>query len=617
VALWRDGVSITVEVAFASDPLATSPTWTDITAYVREVPHIFRGRRSEYNAFAPSTCRVVLDNNDRRFDPDYAAGAYDPNVVPMKRLKVTWAFAAASGVVFTGFVLGWPQQERGVGADGFSTITAVDGSRFLEQSPLPESAYREAMESTAGVSHYWPLQDDTEDAIGDNPMYQMGANRAARFAETDGGLPIGDGSGLHNPIDTIGLRWQKNSPTIGTIWGFEFWAFLIDGVSGTEFQHNDNVDLIVSRTQSDGGPWHVTWRDDADLDYSTDAVIEATEGLHHWAFISDGSDFIAYRDGLPISTTAMDTPSVAVGGGNDARLTVGPGEWVGHLATYSAVPTAATIMAHYLAGVDAYAGEMSGARLGRVLDDGGWSASLRDIDTGSTPQAPYLPNNQTMMAVARQIERSEQALMFSDVDGNIRFIGRQALWAAAAVATLSDDGLAGDLVYQHGVRESHVDTVRNIVTASWQLGGITRRDATSITAYGEQSESIDSPTVQTAELASNLAAYVLREDKDPHTKIDSVIVPVRIAGGTDNECELLLAAEIGDKLIVERTPVGVSPQVIKTVLVQGIEHRITATQWTIALYLSPAPTSSTDGKYLTIGDATLGRVGTAANVVPF
>ena len=221
------------------------------------------------------------------------------------------------------------------------------------------------------------------------------------------------------------------------------------------------------------------------------------------------------------------------------------------------------------------------------------------------------------MGYLRLVEQSERGLVFFDAAGNFRFISRETLWTAASVATFSDDGAAGALVYDGAQRSSTVDSIRNIVTANWADGSVTKRDASSITAFGPQLEALSVPTIASQEPASDLAAFVLRTKKDPATLVDRLTAPLRRPNG-DNEAELLLGLEIGDLVTWERTPGGVGSQVVKTLLVQGIEHRIGLDQWTVGLYLSSAPTSAVDAPYLTLGDATFGKIGaTNGNLIPF
>ena len=79
----------------------------------------------------------------------------------------------------------------------------------------------------------------------------------------------------------------------------------------------------------------------------------------------------------------------------------------------------------------------------------------------------------------------------------------------------------------------------------------------------------------------------------------------------------VLGLEIGDKVTVERQPPGAGAWVDADLIIQGMQHRIDDEQWRVTLYLSPAPTSSEDAPYLTLGDADDGKIGAAdGNLIP-
>lgn len=83
-------VDATVEVAFNAGytTAAASRTWTDVTSYVEGPISIDRGRQNEQSDVTASTCSVTLDNTDGRFTPEYAAGAYYPNVKKSRPIRV-------------------------------------------------------------------------------------------------------------------------------------------------------------------------------------------------------------------------------------------------------------------------------------------------------------------------------------------------------------------------------------------------------------------------------------------------------------------------------------------------------------------------------------------------
>jgi len=63
-----------VEIAFDDGPYVASPTWTDVSQYVRRMS-IDRGRSDDWADFN-GTATVVLNNRTRLFDPYYTSGTY-------------------------------------------------------------------------------------------------------------------------------------------------------------------------------------------------------------------------------------------------------------------------------------------------------------------------------------------------------------------------------------------------------------------------------------------------------------------------------------------------------------------------------------------------------------
>lgn len=635
MASWLDGITYTVEVAFASTPLAVSPTWTDVSAYVRAIPLVSRGRRSEYDDFGPGTLQVVFDNRDRRFDPDHASGPYFGNLLPMKRIRVTVGVPAVgfSALLFTGFVLGWPQEDDNV--DLTSTVVAVDGSRFAQNAPLAGSAYEAAVLASDPL-HYYPMQEVVDglvlDEVGSTHLRQASAT-AALVAITDESYPVGARSGITNldPSRTYATAFNNDANSVTALpAALEFWARPgVDTQIVAWWQSNDfwqvfirDQHIAVDYYNATADRRHQSFIGGTDFNPVAELPDEITP--HHVAVWADTSNLYILVDGR-LWTSALAT--VVMTGSPDAPFIsthVTSDSSVSHLAIYATAPSQATFVDHYVAGVCAWGrpvDEFGGARIGRVLDEIGWPAALRQIDAGSTPQYAYLPDELPWLDYVRAVERSEQGLVFFDVQGRLRFIDRESLWQSASAETFSDDGAVGAVRYvTYRPEGNHVDTVRNIVTTSYaSTGAITRRDAASIAAYGEAREFVDAPTMQTASGASNLSAYVLREQATPRTRITELRVAWRTrAGSITTQLPKVLAREIGDVITVERTPRGVGAQVVKRVIVQGVEHQVGPSQGYTSLYLSPAPTSSAPAPYLTVGDATLGKVGsTAGNRVPF
>jgi hypothetical protein len=117
-------------------------------------------------------------------------------------------------------------------------------------------------------------------------------------------------------------------------------------------------------------------------------------------------------------------------------------------------------------------------------------------------------------------------------------------------------------------------------------------------------------------VARQLGAFRLRARKDVATRIPMIRIKPRKA--TSTYLPTLLGLELGERVVVNRRPTGGSGSFSLSCTVQGIHHNIAADNWTTTLYLSPILSSYTEAPYLTMGDATYGKIGaTAANKVPY
>jgi hypothetical protein len=100
--------TVKVEVAFATAPMATTPTWTDISQYVRlDSIQITRGRPDEFSDVQPSTLSLGLKNGDGRFTMGKTGGAYYPNVKIGKRIRVSVSMVTSDASTFEGSAGGW------------------------------------------------------------------------------------------------------------------------------------------------------------------------------------------------------------------------------------------------------------------------------------------------------------------------------------------------------------------------------------------------------------------------------------------------------------------------------------------------------------------------------
>lgn len=244
----------------------------------------------------------------------------------------------------------------------------------------------------------------------------------------------------------------------------------------------------------------------------------------------------------------------------------------------------------------------------------------RSISTGSTVLGTFTNGSNTLQA-CQQVADVEQGLFFIDGAGNVVLRDRQWQWTNSAATTAQ--ATFGDSTGETGYADiqidgNHLDYLRNVVTVSYSAGAVVVKDATSVAAYGEQSDSVSANFLPTwgGYVARQLGAFRLRARKDVATRIPMIRIKPRKA--TSTYLPTLLGLELGERVVVNRRPTGGSGSFSLSCTVQGIHHNIATDNWTTTLYLSPILSSYTEAPYLTMGDATYGKIGaTAANKVPY
>jgi len=221
-------------------------------------------------------------------------------------------------------------------------------------------------------------------------------------------------------------------------------------------------------------------------------------------------------------------------------------------------------------------GDLSGTRVGRLLDIANWPTSQRALDAGtSTLQAdPGTANRPMLDALQTVADKSEFGAFFIDRKGVATFLSRQTLGQKAAnPATIySDDGSA--IGYQ-GIELTHDDVlIVNDVTVT-RLGGTAQQvtDATSITTYYQHSGIRPDILVQSDAESLSQAQMLLASRKDAVLHISSFNLNLfdpdsstRIVAG--------LQSEIFDVIQVTKTMPG-STSITKTLFVQGVQHDMT------------------------------------------
>lgn len=139
-------VNLTVEIAFDSEPFDNSPTFTDITQYVRSFS-TRRGRSNELAEFVGGSCEINLSNADNRFNPSQTTYYYDSTnartkIQPLKRVRISAVYDSVTYRIFEGFLSSIPVVFTAGGADSIVKFTADDAFKIFQSSQLDGLGWR-------------------------------------------------------------------------------------------------------------------------------------------------------------------------------------------------------------------------------------------------------------------------------------------------------------------------------------------------------------------------------------------------------------------------------------------------------------------------------------------
>lgn len=621
-----DNTDVTVEIAFGDVPLETSPTWTDVTAYVRQID-IDRGRSSEFTSYSPGTARVVLDNRDRRFDPEHSSSPYAGDLVPMVPIRVTAQYSTGTThVVFYGFVMGWPTSYNESNTDAVAVVPAVDAARVLSNALLPEFTMRSEIEADSPW-RYWPLQEfdsadgkpTSEDYLGRGVIATKSPTTVQQF---DAKSPAGASQYVRVGLNAVGT-WAYNPTVQGdTLVAGGYWFDSVPPVAGDmypDFRWARDVTgskvkvQIRNRYNSSLNTWQITlvqFESEVEGLYGLDTTTtnySTNDGANFFFWTLDGNDIVVFINAVEVYRyTLSTTPYTIVPFALGLEIPVTTGDrntGLSHVALYQSRVSAARIAAQYAAGLG-YGSELSSVRLGRALDDGGWPASWRDIDTGVQAVGVYTPDRLPTSRYMEQIGDAEQGELFVNREGSVELRNR-----SRAVVSIPDaffDPETDDLPFTNVRLDGNtVDTVRNYIAVRYANGEIVSQDATSIGDYGIASETIDARLIDEASAAQAIGDVRLARTKDPRTRVTRLDVDVRADAST--LVDVIGPLDLADDVVVAFTPTGVGDPIWRAVRVQGISHSITPSSWQSSLYLAPGPTG-VNGPLLVLDNATYGEL---------
>lgn len=625
-----DGVSITahsgpimaVEVSFTTDAL-DPPAFVDVSEDMRDWT-VDRGRRRELERFQPGRATVTLDNRDGRFDSNNAAGEFFGNLRPRRRMRIRATYREATHPVFDGYLDQFHLEYPGLN-DAIAVLTATDGGKMLGQRPLPRSVYAEEVEADNPV--VWLRLDEPTGSATALNLGSLGSARNGTYQEPYGlqserivvndpgpsmvskGFPF---EGTHDGGVDMGtfvlsaftdwsvefwIRHDSDAPDFDVAWGEEAnltgldWpaACGVDGNDAGRFYFvlkntaNEMFGVSHSVTQVAGVINHVVCSLEADGQMAI-----TVDNVRSTTLLGGGTHPVTLETvvGTVFSGTQQDG-NFGIGFTHNQNL--GIFGLLSNFAVYDGALAADRIEAHFDAGTAPWNGDLTDARITRILDIADWPEALRDLDAGlNTLQSADL-GGQSVLEHLQKVAESEYGLTYMSRDGLVRFKSRfNHLNPPGPFKTWTDTD------YRDVKYDDSDSVLRNRATIS-RLNGVAKtvEDAASIREFGPFQFTLEGLLHDSDAHSQNYAQFIVDEYKNPRRRISDLEFGPFHAGAVDLYADVL-GRELADTVTVTHNPPGGVTQFSQESVIEGISLRGEAHSNTLRgrWKLSPKQTST-------------------------
>ncbi len=617
-----------VQVAFEANPDAASPTWTDVTRYVRLASgiSITRGRQDARSQPSVGTCAMTLDNTDGRFTSGRASSPYSPWVIPGRKLRVQWKDPNDGGASWTdrfvGHVESWPTTQ-GPTTAAYTSINVVDRLAALGLADELRSVPSQEILAGSNLAAYYPLNGDlgsVAEAPQESLMVRPGPEGTLDLQGGTGVPTDGGASPLFTPtsVTTGSVLDAQLSSAISiasgrSVRGSVRWAgaaderiaFALSDIYGTALEVAVSAaGAVIARARN-------TWTGTDEWTLTTPTNVMADGGTHSLTVTETNSGGATqtvrlYVDGIEAASTSTAPLSsssysfVHVGGGAPRSRAYFPGTLC-HVAVWSAPLSPTQVAAHHVACTTGWAGERTDERIARVASWVGVTPAEMALDVGAVTVGHRDTSGASPVGVMQDLAVTEGGALLVDRSGRVQFDWRRHRTLQSSVLTVigSDDNAVvsnadlRDVVNDVSVERSGGATVRKVDASSVQQF---RRRRISVTTAADT----DAQAIATAEYLLSRFAY-------PRPEIQSVSVDVHTLPSAQHAATL--AADFGDKITISSLPTASLPFGTYVAYIEGYTETLGPGTWTTIYFLSSITASGTDTRPWILGDATYSVLG--------
>lgn len=575
-----------IEIAFDDGPYVVSPTWTDVTAYVRGFS-TSRGVPDDWTLVGDGSANVTLSNRDRRFDPFNAAGPYYGKLLPRRQIRIR---TSGGYDVFRGFIAGWPPQWTDAGYDSTVELSCFDALQLLGSSSMPADWARPYI-LTLSPRHYWEMDDPIPLYANDITLVDAGSTSSSVIVTKDycyQGQQIAAGLPSHSiGTDSTGFviyQFGSSVPSVSSSFTISYWtqttatASIGSYIQASVFGHNIEMYFDTATSGATYGRFTATAENAGGKGTWRSTLYYEPNEPHHIAFTHNTSTGAGklYIDGFDV--TSAKTSS----GGSAAVATeqffFDRGEFQ-QICMFPSVLTQAQVQEIVRLGEAVYP-ETTSARVTRIIGNTPFSSSL--VSTPASPASDVLDltsNSPTATAELTKVSSSEYAPLFVNKAGTLTLYSQNQIRSQTKSVVSQATYGAGGLSLGTDVQLQYDgDSMRNVANVQMSQGGVyIDENSTSITAYAEAEQFIETQ-VGTYDDAIAVGDIVTSWGGNVYAKAS----PVDVVLDPNASWNSTLDLELFDRITLAVAP-KTGATITVPMLVSRISHSVTPERWSTTL----------------------------------
>jgi hypothetical protein len=229
----------------------------------------------------------------------------------------------------------------------------------------------------------------------------------------------------------------------------------------------------------------------------------------------------------------------------------------------------------------ATAGQYSGTRINKILDQIGWPASMRDVDTGLTTMQIDPGTPRTALEAMQKVELSEYGSLYVSASGSFVFQDRAFTTGSFSGTPIAFNDNGTEIPYFNAVWILNDVLVYNSAQVT-RTGGTTQTasNAASIAKYFIHSYNQQDLLMETDAVALQYAQAYVASRAETTVRCDAVTLDLYTAN-YDAGILAALNLDFFDPVTVTTTQPAVSgiSTLSKTFQVFGVAHQITPNSW--------------------------------------